>query len=118
METKEQLISNIKEWVGADNQIIKMKKDIKELTQKKKVLTESLVEVMKKHEIDCVDISGGSIIYKKNTTKKPINGKTLMAALNAYYKNNTGIAEELTKHILDSREENIKETIQRKINPN
>ena len=41
-----------------------------------------------------------------------------MAALNAYYKNNTGIAEELTKHILDSREENIKETIQRKINPN
>ena len=118
METKEQLISNVKEWVGTDNQIIKLKKEIKELTQKKKVLTDSLVDVMKKHEIDCVDISGGSIIYKKNTTKKPINGKTLMAALNAYYKNNTGIAEELTKHILDSREENIKETIQRKINPN
>ena len=116
METKEQLISNIKDWVTADNQIIKMKKDIKELTQKKKVLTDSLVDVMKKNEIDCFDISNGSIIYKKNTTKKPINGKTLMAALNAYYKNNTGIAEELTKHILDSREETIKETIQRKIN--
>ena len=39
-----------------------------------------------------------------------------MAALNAYYKNNTGMAEELTKHILDSREETIKETIKRKIN--
>jgi hypothetical protein len=40
----------------------------------------------------------------------------LMTALNAYYKNNTGMAEELTKHILDSREESVKETIKRKIN--
>lgn len=117
METKEQLISNVKEWVKTDNEIIKMKKEIKELTQKKKVLTDSLVDVMKKNEIDCFDISNGSIIYKKNTTKKPINGKTLMTALNAYYKNNTGMAEELTKHILDSREESVKETIKRKINP-
>lgn len=115
METKEQLVTNIKDWVGTDNQIIKLKKEIKELTQKKKVLTESLVDVMKKNEIDVFSIKDGSIVYKKNTTKKAINGKTLMASLSAYYKNNAGIAEELTKHILDSREEQVKETIQRKI---
>ncbi len=118
METKEELITNIKEWVKTDNDILKLKKDIKELTQKKKVLTESLVSVMKKNEIDCFDLKDGAILYKKNTTKKPINGKTLMTALNAYYKNNTGMAEELTKHILDSREESVKETIKRKINTN
>lgn len=115
METKEELITNIKEWVKTDNDIIKLKKDIKELTQRKKVLTESLVDVMKKNEIDCFDIKDGAILYKKNTIKKPINGKTLMTALNAYYKNNTNMAEELTKHILDSREEQVKETIKRKI---
>ena len=115
METKEQLVTNIKDWVGTDNQIIKLKKEIKELTQKKKVLTESLVDVMKKNEIDVFDIKDGSIVYKKNTTKKAINGKTLMASLSAYYKNNAAMAEELTKHILDSREEQVKETIQRKI---
>ena len=115
METKEQLVNNIKEWVKTDNEIIKMKKAIKELTQKKKVLTDSLVDVMKKNEIDVFDIKDGSIVYKKNTTKKPINAKTLTSALNAYYKNNTGMVEELTKHILDSREETIKETIKRKI---
>ena len=98
-----------------DNDIIKLKKDIKELTQKKKALTESLVDVMKKNEIDCFDIKDGVILYKKNTIKKPINGKTLMTALSAYYKNNTSMAEELTKHILDSREEQVKETIKRKI---
>lgn len=118
METKEELITNIKEWVKTDNDIIKLKKDIKELNQKKKVLTESLMNVMKKNQIDCFDINNGSIIYKKNTTKKPINAKTLTTALNAYYKNNTGMVEELTKHILDSREESVKETIKRKINPN
>jgi len=115
METKEELIINIKEWVKTDNEIIKMKKDIKELTQKKKILTDSLVNVMKSNEIDCFDIKDGSIVYKKNTTKKPINGKTLMTALSSYYKNNNAIAEELTKHILDSREESVKETIKRKI---
>ena len=31
---------------------MKLKKDIKELTQKKKVLTESLMQVMKKNEIE------------------------------------------------------------------
>ena len=36
METKEELIGNVKEWVKTDNEIIKMKKDIKALTQKKK----------------------------------------------------------------------------------
>ena len=51
METKEQLISNVKEWVGTDNQIIKLKKEIKELTQKKKVLTDSLVDVMKQNRL-------------------------------------------------------------------
>jgi hypothetical protein len=118
METKEELITNVKEWVKTDNDIIKLKKDIKELNQKKKVLTESLMQVMKKNEIDCFDLKDGAILYKKNTTKKPINGKTLMTALSAYYKNNAGIAEELTKHIMDSREEQVKETIKRKINPN
>ena len=72
METKEELIINIKEWVKTDNDIIKLKKDIKELTQKKKALTESLVDVMKKNEIDCFDIKDGVILYKKNTIKKTI----------------------------------------------
>ena len=34
METKEELITNIKEWVKTDNDIIKLKKDIKELKNK------------------------------------------------------------------------------------
>jgi len=115
METKEELVVSIKEWVKIDNEILKLKAEIKERTQNKKILTESLVSVMKQNQIDCFDIKDGSILYKKTMTKKPINGKTLMFALQAYYKNDDSVVQELTKHILDSREEQVKETIKRKI---
>jgi len=38
-----------------------------------------------------------------------------LASLQNYYKENPTIAEELTKHVLDNREEQIKETIKRKV---
>jgi len=115
METKEQLVNNIKEWIKIDAEIVQLKAEIKERTNKKKNLTENLVTVMKTNQIDCFDINGGALVYKKNKIKKPINGKSLLASLQNYYKENPTIAEELTKHVLDNREEQIKETIKRKV---
>ena len=115
METKEQLVNNIKEWIKIDNEIGQLKNDIKEKNKKKKELTTNLVTVMKTNERECFDINGGSLVYKQNKVKKPINGKTLLAALKNYYKTEPAIAEELAKHVMDSREEQIKEVIKRKI---
>ena len=114
METKEHLINNIKEWIKIDTEIAKLKGEIKEKTTTKKTLTENLVSVMKNNQIDCFDINGGALVYKKNKVKKPITGKTLLDALQKYYKQDANLAEEITKHIMDSREEQIKEIIQRK----
>ena len=113
--TKDELIANIKEWIKMDNEITKLKAEVKDKTNKKKELTESLVTIMKGNTIDCFDINGGSLVYKQNKVKKPINGKTLLAALKSYYKDESQTAENITKHILDNREEHIKETIKRKI---
>jgi hypothetical protein len=114
METKEQLVNNIKEWIKMDSEILELKTQIKDKNNKKKLLTEDLVTVMKTNKIDCFDINGGALVYKTNKIKKPINGKTLLAALQNYYKTDVKLAEEMTKHIMDSREEQIKETIKRK----
>ncbi len=114
METKEQLVNNIKEWIKIDTEISQLKSEIKDRTNKKKSLTENLVTVMKTNKIDCFDINGGALVYKTNKVKKPINGKTLLAALQNYYKSDPKVAEELTKHVMDSREEQIKETIKMK----
>jgi len=115
METKEQLVNNIKEWIKIDTEIAQLKNDIKDKNNKKKALTTSLVDVMKTNKIDCFDINGGALVYKTNKVKKPINGKLLLSALQNYYKSDPKIAEDITKHVLDSREEQIKETIKRKI---
>jgi hypothetical protein len=115
METKEQLVNNIKEWIKIDNEITQLKTDIKDKNNKKKVLTTNLMEVMKTNKIDCFDINGGALVYKTSKIKKPINGKTLLTALQTYYKTDLKMAEDITKHVLDSREEQVKELIKRKI---
>jgi hypothetical protein len=115
METKEELVNLIKDWIKLDNEIIGFQKEMKERKERKKTLTENLLLTMKKNSLDCFDINGGSLLYKKNKVKKPINGKTLMTVLQEYYKSNPQTAEEVTKFIMDNREEQIKETIKRKI---
>ena len=113
-DTKTELINNIKEWIKLDNEIIKMKSAIKEKNIKKNKLTTSLVSVMKTNSIDCFDISGGSLVFKQTKVKKPINKKSLLLALQNYYKNDGNKAEEIAEHILSTREEKIKETIKLK----
>jgi hypothetical protein len=116
METKEQLVANIKEWIKMDTEISNFKKEIKERNDKKKAVTDDLRKAMKSNSIDAFEINGGALVFKKCKSKKPINAKTLLAALQTFYKEDSKTAEDLTKHILESREEQIKETIKRKIN--
>jgi len=113
--TKEELINSIKEWIKLDNDIAKAKTDIKEKTTRKKVLTESLVTIMKGNSIDCFDINGGALLYKQKKTKKPISAKYLLAELQKIYKDQPEVASDLTKQLLDNRELTVKDEICRKI---
>jgi hypothetical protein len=115
METKEHLINKIKEWMLVENEIKDLRAEIRELNNRKKGMTSDLMVVMKDNNIDCFDIKGGSIIYKQSKVKKPINSKTLMATLNNFFKNDNLKAEEMTKYILENREEQIRESIKHKV---
>lgn len=112
--TKEELVTRIKNWIAIDNEITKLQKQIKYCRDEKKIMTTSLVDVMKDNEIDCFDINDGKLIYSKSKWKKPINKKTLLNALHGYFKNDDKIVQEVSEHILNSREETIKESIRRK----
>ena len=116
VNTKDELILNIKEWIKLDTDITKLKSEIKERTNKKKQLTQSLVNVMKSNSIDCFDINGGALIYKQRKTRKTITGNFLLSQLEEYYKDKPDIAKEITQKVLDNRAEVIKEEIRRKIN--
>jgi len=114
METKDELLQSVKEWVQIDNEINTHKAQVKLLNERKKRITTNLMQVMKTHDIECFDLKDGCISYKKSVVKKTITGKSLIQVLKNYYKNDE-TAEELTKYILDNREEQVKESIRRKI---
>uniref|UniRef100_A0A6C0KMS4 Uncharacterized protein n=1 Tax=viral metagenome TaxID=1070528 RepID=A0A6C0KMS4_9ZZZZ len=116
LNTKEELILNIKDWIKIDNEVTKLKSEVKEKNNIKKALTETLVNVMKDNSIDCFDINGGALVYKKKKTRQSISAKFLLSQLEEYYKDEPEIAKEITKKVLDNRIEVIKEEIKRKIN--
>ena len=82
METKEQLVAQIKGWMANDNELLELQRRVKELKENRKTL----------------------------------NKTTLVNALVKYFKDDDEQAKELSKFLLDSREEKVKETIRRKIN--
>ena len=115
MDTKQELVTHIRNWIQIDNEILDLQKRIKTYREDKKKLTESLVNVMKTNEIDCFDVKEGKLIYSRSKVKKPINKKTLLSALEVYFRDNQELAQNVSEHILNSREETIKENIRRRI---
>lgn len=116
LKTKEELIFNIKEWIKIENEIKSLTKEIKDKRTKMKNLTSNLVNTMKANSIDCFDINGGALIYKKKTTKKTISGKFLLEQLEEYFKDNQEMAQDLHKKLWDSRVVVTKEEIKREQN--
>lgn len=113
---KEQLLSNVKGWIELDDEIKQLNRELKEKRKNKKDLTENLVTTMKSNEIDCFDLSGGNkLIYTKSKGKKALSKKHLLDALSKFFNGDNAEAKNLSKFILDTREDNIKENIRRKI---
>ena len=114
MDTKEQLINIIKDWVSIDNEMREIQKRMKILRNQKKAKSNELIYIMKTNNIDCFDIKDGKINYHKKNMKKPISQKTLLNVLNQYF-DNVEKAMEVNNFIMDNRQEIVKETIVRKI---
>jgi hypothetical protein len=111
METKDQLVKTIRDWVKLDNDIRKLQKELAQRKDDKKKISSTLIEVMKKNEIDNFDINNGQLCYSKKNIKKPITKKVLLDVLSKYYKGDTLKANDVKDFILDNREETVKETL-------
>lgn len=113
METKDQLIKTIREWVKIDNEIRALQKEQNSRKKEKKDISSSLINIMKSNEIDCFELNDGQLIYNKKNVKKPITKKTLLNILSKYYQGDTSKAGELNAFILENREETTKESLVR-----
>jgi hypothetical protein len=118
LETKEQLIHKIREWVKIDNEFRMLQKEMNKRKQEKKNISKELLEVMRQNEIDAFDLKDGQLVYAKTKTKKPITKKTLFGLLSTYFKGNTEKASELNEFIMENREEVIHEKLVRTFHSN
>ncbi len=115
--TKETLVNYIKEWMQLDIEMKQLQREIKERRDKKKILTTSLVDIMKSNEIDCVDINNGKLLYTKSKIKSTLNHDQLIKCLGQYFIDNPNINPgEVSKFILENREIKVKEGIRIKEN--
>lgn len=115
MQTKEQLVKHVRDWVKLDNEIRVLQKEMTQRKKEKKNISVSLIDTMKQNEIDCFDINDGQIYYHKKSVKKPITKTVLMNTLSKYFDGDILKANELNNFISENREEEVKETIMRKI---
>ena len=114
MNNKQQIISHIKQWVTLDTEIRHLKSEVKQRNDEKKTISDWLIDIMKEQNIDEFKLPEDKIIRQTRKTKKPLSRKHLLECLAKYYEDEPDTAFELTKSIMDSREEKINETIKKK----
>lgn len=114
LETKEQLINKIREWVRVDNEMRVIQKEMVIRKKEKKNISKELMEVMKLNNIDVFDLKDGQLVYASKEVKKPISKKHLLTVLAMYFNGNEDKASELNGFIMDNREVVTKEQLVRK----
>jgi len=115
METKNQLVQSIREWVRIDNEMRKLKSEVSKRRKVQKTISESLIRVMRDNEIDEFELNDGKITYNKRNVKKPITQKILLGILANYYQGDVKKAVEVNNYIMENREEVEVEKISRKM---
>ena len=113
--TKEQVKDYLRQWIRVENEISTLATEIKKRKSIHQQLSASLMDVMRKNEIDCFDITNGKIVYSKTKTRPPLNKAQLKNALITYYKDDTETASSLNEFLIASRVEKVREAIKMKI---
>ena len=113
--SKEQVKDYLRQWIRIENEISTLSVEIKKRKLVHQQLSASLLEVMRKNDIDCFDITNGKIVYSKVKHRAPLNNGQLRSALTTYYKDDTEKANSLTEFLLSSRVEKTRESIKMKI---
>ena len=112
---KDKLKTEVKDYLELDDQIKAINKALKDRRDRKKALSESILENMKKFQIDFMNTKNGKLTYAETKRKEPLNKKNLITGLNNYF-NNEDETKRASKVVLDSRKDVVKVTLRRTVN--
>jgi hypothetical protein len=107
-----QLKQVIVSWRELESEATVLNAQIREKKKRQKALEEIILRIMKKHNIGALDLkgSGGRLLYRRQTTKEPLNVKTLTTLLTSHLKSETAATDAL-KYIHENRGAKVRESI-------
>jgi hypothetical protein len=107
-----QLKQVIVSWRELESECTILNAQIREKKKRQKALEEIILRIMKKHNIGALDLkgSGGRLLYRRQTTKGPLNVKTLTGLLTTHLKSE-GAATDALKFINEHRGAKVRESL-------
>ena len=111
----EDLKATVKEWLILDNEMREIQRILKEKKERKKTLTDNVIELMKAKQVDELNVNDGKLIYSQTKTKSPLNKQHISSCLGDVFKNEPEKVAKLTEHILNSRQIKVKDNLKRKV---
>lgn len=108
------LREHVKTWLKLDDEIKTLRNEIKKRRNLKRNMTNDLINTMKNNDIDVMNAGEAKLVRTKHKVKAPLSKKHLISSLLLFYKDDTEMVQNLTKHIMDSRETKIVENIKKK----
>jgi hypothetical protein len=106
------LTNSIIEWRRLKDESTELKQQAREMGKKMRVLEESIVRIMKSHNIGALDLksSGGRVLFKKQKRQAGLGQKNMIKLIAAHLKSEEK-ANELMKYVQEHREVVMKESI-------
>jgi hypothetical protein len=106
------LTNSIIEWRRLKDESTELKQQAREMGKKMKVLEESIVRIMKNHNIGALDLksSGGRVLFKKQKRQAGLGQKNMIKLIAEHLKSEEK-ASELMKYVQEHREVVMKESI-------
>lgn len=114
METKEDLVANLKAWMKLDAEIRGLRKETRDRVSKQKELSNVLIELMKTNDIDTLNTNEMHISCVQKETKGALSKKYLESVLLEYYENNSQKATEVQDYIMSHRTTSVKDCLKTK----
>lgn len=108
------VVETVKEWIKLDNEIKLLQLEVKTRKERKKQLSDSLVEILRDSDIDGWNTKEGKLEYVKTKTKSSLNKQHIKTALAKFIKDSEQV-DAMIQFIYESRSIKEKESIKRKL---
>ena len=101
---KNKLQQSVKEYLSLDEQIVALRKGLKERNVKKSETSNKILDIMKKLGIDNLNVKDGKLVSKTSTRNKVISKATLVDGLGELFKDDDVKLQNAMKTILEKRQ--------------